>query len=130
MKKTIAISVLVFAAALAGCSLNPFGGGDSADAPKAAPTPAAAAPSTGATPVAYEIKDADRGMVRRVRVLLNGRTVDTLTMSKGRTDSSMHCCTADGCSEIKAEQACSTFKMTCTADGSCSEVLSSPRKTL
>lgn len=119
-------TVLAFAAAafLAGCSMMPFG----EDEEK--PT-AAAAPADGAVPLAitttrsadpadvYEIKDATRGVVRRVKVLLNGRTVDTLVMSRSRTEASSYCCTADGCEEVEEPKACTAFKMTCDVKGAC-----------
>ena len=58
-------------------------------------------------------------MVRRVKVLLNGRTVDTVVLSRSRKESSSYCCTADGCKEIAVKAACTTFKMICDANGSC-----------
>jgi hypothetical protein len=133
MRSTIAL--IAFATVLAGCSLMPFGdeNGDelvtAAPAPAATPAPAAA-PTTGTAlplaithqstePQVYEIKKADRGLVRRVKVLLNGRTVDTLVMSRTREAASSYCCTADGCQEIEAATACPTFKMTCDKDGVC-----------
>lgn len=121
MRSTILL--LVAAVALAGCSMMPFGGDD-------AEKPVAAAPATGAVPLAvttaatpeveiYQIKDASRGMVRRVKVMLNGRTVDTVVLSKRRTEASSYCCTADGCQEIEVAKACTTFKMTCDLKGAC-----------
>jgi len=116
MRSTLLL--IAAAVALTGCSAMPFGGSD-------AEKPAA---TTGAVPLAvttttsadlYQIKDADRGMVRRVKVLLNGRTIDTIFMSKGREGSTTHCCTADGCQEIEPVKACTTFKMTCDKDGAC-----------
>ena len=70
----------------------------------------------------YQIKDADRGAVRRVKVLIDGRTIATLFMSKGRTGSSTHCCTPEGCKEIAATEACTTFKMVCDKNGDCKRV--------
>ncbi|MBL9097296.1 MAG: hypothetical protein JNK07_10240 [Alphaproteobacteria bacterium] len=103
---------------LAACSVLPFGE-EETDRPTAttpaATTLAAAAPEA----QRYEIKDADRGLVRRVKVLLNGRTVDTLTLSRGRTQPSAYCCTADGCQEIETAKACTTFKMICNTEGAC-----------
>lgn len=129
-------TVLVLAAglALAGCSMMPafVGGGD--DKPTADATPPAkaaelAAPVTHAAPAAhaYEIQHVVRGPVHRVKVLLNGRTVETLTMSKGRTEATSHCCTADGCETLalpkknEPAKACTTFKMVCDAKGACKE---------
>lgn len=111
-----AISLLVMATALAGCALIPFGDEED-DAPgvAAAPTPAPVAVAAHT----YEIKDADRGPVRRVKVLLDGRTVATLVMSKARNSSSSYCCTADGCEQVDHAAACSAFKMTCDKDGAC-----------
>src|SRR5262245_33008795 len=67
----------------------------------------------------YQIKDADRGAVQRVKVLYDGRTIATLFMSKGRTGSSTYCCTPEGCKEIAPSEACTTFKMVCDKDGDC-----------
>jgi hypothetical protein len=127
MRSTIAL--VAFATVLAGCSMMPFGDDDAGELVTAAPPPAAA-PDTGTTaplaltpqatePQVYEIKNADRGLVRRIKVLLNGRTVDTLVMSRTREAASSYCCTADGCQEIEAATACTTFKMTCDKDGAC-----------
>lgn len=109
--------LILFAAAtgLAACSVLPFGEEDEDRPTAAAPTLASVAPAT----QLYEIKNADRGVVRRVKVLLNGRTVDTLTMSRSRTESSTHCCNEDGCEQIEATKACTTFKMVCDKDGAC-----------
>ena len=88
---------------------------DGSDAPvtktaEVAPTPGAQL---------YEIKDADRGMVRRVKVLLNSRTIDTIVLSRSRTEATSYCCTADGCNEIQVKAACTTFKMICDTNGTC-----------
>jgi hypothetical protein len=125
MRSTIALVAL--ATVLAGCSLMPFGDEEGDELVTAAPV---AAPATGTAqplaithqfnePQVYEIKKADRGLVRRVKVLLNGRTVDTLVMSRTRETASSYCCTADGCQEIEEAKACTTFKMTCDKDGAC-----------
>lgn len=112
MKKTILL--IAAATALAACAYMPFGD-DEEDAPSVAATPA---PVTVAAHT-YEIKDADRGPVRRVKVLLDGRTVETLVMSRSRKSSSSYCCTPDGCQEVEATAACATFKMTCDKHGAC-----------
>src|SRR6185295_9673690 len=120
MKKTI--SFLIVTAALAGCSLMPSFGDDKADAPVVAAAPTVAPTPAQPTPTtlgAYEIKDADRGLVRRVRVLHSGRTVDTIVFSRTRASSSSYCCTPDSCVEISAEAACAAFTMTCDKDGAC-----------
>jgi hypothetical protein len=111
-------TTLLAAIALAGCSAMPFGGGD-AEKPAATAGAVPLAVTTATSADLYQIKDADRGMVRRVKVLLNGRTIDTIFMSKGRQGSTTHCCTADGCQEIEPVKACTTFKMTCDKDGDC-----------
>lgn len=113
-------TILVFATAvmLAGCSMMPAFV-DGADKPAADAAPSATTTVTAAEPEIYEIQHTTRGPVRRVKVLLNGRTVDTLSMSKRRTESSTHCCTEDGCEVIDAKKACTTFKMTCSAEGAC-----------
>lgn len=107
--------LLVAAISLTACSILPFVD-DEGDRPTAA-MPQATTSDAGAN--FYEIKDADRGLVRRVKVLLNGRTVDTLVLSKTRTEASSYCCTEDGCQAIEAAKACTTFKMTCDTDGTC-----------
>jgi hypothetical protein len=129
-------TVVVIAAglALAGCSMMPafVGGGDKPTAevaPPPAKTAELVAPATQAVPAAhaYEIRHLVRGPVRRVKVLLNGRTVETLTMSKARTEATSHCCTADGCETIalpkknEPAKACTAFKMVCDAKGACKE---------
>ncbi len=112
-----AILMLAAAAALAGCSMMPsFVGGEK---PTAEAAPAAATTVAAAEPEIYEIQHTTRGLVHRVKVLLNGRTIETLNMSKGRTESTSHCCTADGCEAIDAKKACTTFKMTCDIEGAC-----------
>jgi hypothetical protein len=123
------IPLLATAITLAGCSMMPFGGSD-ADKPTAEAAPPArsvelAAPAPASH--AYEIRHLVRGPVRRVKVLLEGRTIETLTMSKGRSEATWHCCTADGCETIalptKTEpvKACSAFKMVCDVKGACKE---------
>lgn len=121
------ILVLATAVALAGCSMMPafIGGGDkpTADAAPQAKAAELVAPASNA----YEIQHLVRGPVRRVKVLLNSRTVETLTMSKSRTAATSHCCTADGCETIEVPKknepvkACTTFKMVCDAKGACKE---------
>ena len=97
---------------LTACSAIPFmDGGDD--------RPTTAMPAASNEAQVFEIKNADRGMARRVKVTLNGRTVDTLSMPRGRSQSSSHCCTEDGCKEIEPLQACTAFKMTCDKDGAC-----------
>jgi len=68
-------------------------------------------------PRGYEIKNADRGMVHRVKVLYDGRTIAAIVLSRGRTQSSSYCCTPEGCKEIAPAASCSTFKMTCDKAG-------------
>jgi hypothetical protein len=126
-------TILVFATAivLAGCSMMPafVGGGDKPTAAAAPPaaTPARTAELSVPATHAYEIQHLVRGPVRRVKVLLNGRTVETLTMSKGRDAATSHCCTADGCETIAVPKknepvkACTSFKMVCDAKGACKE---------
>lgn len=116
MRSTLIL--LAAAVGLTACSMMPFGA-DEADRPTAAAPAATTLAATAPEAQIYEIKNADRGMVRRVKVLLNGRTVDTLTMSKGRTQSSAYCCNEDSCQEIETAKACTTFKMICDKDGAC-----------
>jgi uncharacterized protein YceK len=102
------------ATALAGCAGIPF-----LDEGTDGPSTTTASVASTVEPQRYEIKDADRGMVRRVRVLLNGRTIDTVVLSKSRSESSSYCCTDDGCQVIEAAKSCSAFKMTCDTEGAC-----------
>jgi hypothetical protein len=114
--------LLAAATALTACSMLPFGEeeGDRPTLTAAAAAPAATTPAVGISEAQiYEIKNADRGMVRRVKVLLNGRTVDTLVMSRERSEPTSYCCTGDGCQEMEAAKACTSFKMTCDKDGAC-----------
>jgi hypothetical protein len=113
------IPMLAIATALAGCSVLPFGDGGG-DISVTTPPPAAAQKVASADEQIYEIKYTTRGLAHLVKVTLNGRTIDTLSMSRSRTESSSHCCTADGCEEIPAAKACMAFKMTCDKDGTCS----------
>jgi hypothetical protein len=99
--------------------MMPFSGSDTEKPTSAAPGAVPLAMTTTASAEIYQIKDADRGMVRRVKVLLNGRAIDTLVMSKGREGSTTHCCTADGCQQIEPVKACTTFKMICDQEGAC-----------
>lgn len=108
------------AALLAGCTGIPF-----LDDEANTPAPVATSASVAGTSI-YEIRNADRGLVRRVKVLLNGRTVDTIVFARSRTENSSYCCTEDSCKEIELHAACTTFKMTCTADGSCVRENASP----
>jgi hypothetical protein len=117
--------LLLAATVLAGCSMMPFGG-DDAEKPSAAVAPntspmAVVSASSSSTADRFEIQDADRGPVQRVKVLLNGRTIDTLVMRYGR-EATTHCCTADGCQKIEPAKACTTFKMTCDTNGVCMRV--------
>jgi hypothetical protein len=132
-------TVLMLAAglALAGCSMMPtfVGGGEKPTAEVAPPANSAelsAQPAKATEPAvapahAYEIRHLVRGPVRRVKVLLNGRTIETLTMSRGRTEATSHCCTADGCEMIPVPKknepvkSCASFIMLCDAKGACKE---------
>jgi hypothetical protein len=128
-------TILVFATALvlAGCSMMPafVGGGDAKPTVDTAPpakTVELVAPTaeTSASQV-YEIQHTTRGPVRRVKVLLNGRTVETLNMSRSRETATSHCCNEDGCETIEVPKkneplkACTSFKMVCDAKGACKE---------
>jgi hypothetical protein len=116
MRSTLIL--LATATVLAACAVLPFGEEDT-DRPAAAAPAATTLASAAPEAQIYEIKNADRGMVHRVKVLLNGQTVDTLTLSRSRTQSSAYCCSEDGCQEIEAAKACTTFKMLCDKDGAC-----------
>ena len=112
------IPMLAIATALAGCSALPFGDDDS-DISIMTPPPTTQKVALADEQV-YEIKHTTRGLAHLVKVTLNGRTIDTLSMSRSRTASSSHCCTTDGCEEIKPAAACTAFKMTCDKGGTCS----------
>ena len=120
MRSTLLLAAA--AALLAGCTGIPF---LDDEANSSAPAPVM---TTASVPDAklYEIRDADRGLVRRVKVLLNGRTVDTIVLSRSRSAASSYCCTEDSCKEIQLHAACTTFKMTCTVDGTCVRDNASP----
>lgn len=126
------IVVLAAGLALAGCSMMPafVSGGDKPTAeaaPPAAQTVELSAPAAAPTSEVYKIEHLVRGPVHRVKVRYNGRTIETLTMSKGRTEATSHCCTADGCEIIpvpkknETAKACTSFKMFCDAKGACKE---------
>ena len=114
-------SILAATITLAGCAMMPFGDDDVAETPTATVAAAPAAVHVEEAQI-YEIKNADRGLVRRVKVLLNGRTVATLVMPRDRETSSSYCCTADGCQETEATAACHTLKMVCDKDGACARI--------
>lgn len=112
---------------LAGCAGIPF---LDDEAPSPAPPPTAASTAPSAEPKLYEIRAADRGLVRRVKVLMNGRTIDTVTLSRARTEASSYCCDDDGCKELESHGACTTFKMTCDVEGACTRENAAPAKRL
>jgi hypothetical protein len=66
----------------------------------------------------YEIRNADRGMSKRVKVFFEGERIATITLRRG--EATYYCCTADGCKRIEAIEACSSIKVACDAEGNCS----------
>ncbi len=67
---------------------------------------------------AYEIRNADRGLAKRVKVFHDGQRIATIVLRRGQ--SSSYCCAPDSCKEVETLVACTTFKMTCDKDGACS----------
>ncbi len=85
-----------------------------------------AATSTGeiATPTSsvavgkYEVRNADRGATKRVKVFHDGSRIATLVLRRGNP--TLFCCTADACTQVATLDACTTLKISCNADGWCS----------
>jgi hypothetical protein len=65
----------------------------------------------------FEVRNADRGPVKRVKVFYSGSHIATLVARRGETSS--FCCTADGCKEVENLNACTTLKISCDAQGWC-----------
>jgi hypothetical protein len=81
----------------------------------------------GASPVAtptspvvvgkYEIRNADRGVTKRVKIFYDGQRIATIVLRRGSP--SFHCCTIDSCRPVPTPNACTGFKVVCDADGWC-----------
>jgi hypothetical protein len=65
----------------------------------------------------YEIRNADRGLSKRVKVYYDGARIATFALRRGETTS--YCCTADSCKAVEVAEKCDALKMTCS-DGACS----------
>jgi hypothetical protein len=65
----------------------------------------------------YEIRNADRGMSKRVKVFYDGKRIATIVLHRGAA--SYHCCTTEACVQVETLKACTTFKIACDADGFC-----------
>jgi hypothetical protein len=65
----------------------------------------------------FEIRNADRGAVKRIKVFYDGRRIATINLRRGAP--SNYCCTADACTPVEAPQACTAFRVACDADGWC-----------
>jgi hypothetical protein len=66
----------------------------------------------------YEVRNADRGAVKRVKVFHDGSRIATLTLHRGNATS--FCCTAEVCTAVVTLNACTTLKISCDDDGWCS----------
>lgn len=85
------------------------------------------ASASGAAPVAtptsyviagkYEIRNADRGATKRIKVFYDGGRIATIVLRRGTV--SYHCCSKDSCSPVATPNSCPGFKATCDADGWC-----------
>lgn len=85
------------------------------------------ASASGASPVAtptspviagkYEIRNADRGATKRIKIFYDGRRIATIVLRRGAA--SFHCCTVDSCAPVPTLSACTGFKVACDADGWC-----------
>lgn len=85
------------------------------------------ASASGAVPVAtptspviagkYEIRNADRGAVKRIKVFYDDRRIATIVLRRGAQ--SFHCCTTDSCAPVATLNGCTRFKIACDADGWC-----------
>jgi len=65
----------------------------------------------------YEIRNADRGATKRVKIFYDGQRIATIVLRRGAA--SFHCCTVDSCRPVPALNACTGFKIACDADGWC-----------
>lgn len=85
------------------------------------------ASASGAAPVAtptssviagkYEIRNADRGATKRIKVFYDGRRIATIVLRRGAV--SYHCCAKDSCSPVATPNSCTGFKVACDTDGWC-----------
>jgi hypothetical protein len=65
----------------------------------------------------YEIRNADRGATKRIKIFYDGRRIATIGLRRGAA--SFHCCTMDSCAPVASLNACMGFKVACDADGWC-----------
>lgn len=77
-----------------------------------------ATPSSPVTAGKYEIRNADRGVVKRIKVFHDGNRIATIVLRRG--SASYYCCDTGACRQVDTLQACTTFKVACDADGWCS----------
>ena len=66
----------------------------------------------------YEVRNADRGAVKRIKVFHDGARIATIVLRRGAA--SNYCCTNDACREVETPAACTTLRIACDADGWCS----------
>jgi hypothetical protein len=66
----------------------------------------------------FEIRNADRGAVKRIKVFYDGTRIATITVRRGAA--SGHCCTPSACTPIEPPKACTSLRVACDADGWCS----------
>jgi hypothetical protein len=77
-----------------------------------------ATPSSPVVVGKYELRNADRGATKRVKVFYDGHRIATITLRRGEV--SYHCCTQEACRPIESTDACTTFKVVCDVKGNCS----------
>ena len=66
----------------------------------------------------YEVRNADRGLTKRIKVFHDGSRIATLTLRRG--DAVSFCCTAETCSAVATLNACTALKISCDGEGWCS----------
>jgi hypothetical protein len=66
----------------------------------------------------YEVRNADRGLTKRIKVFHDGSRIATLTLRRG--DATSFCCTTEGCRAVATLSACTTLKVSCDDQGWCS----------
>jgi len=66
----------------------------------------------------YEVRNADRGLTKRIKVFHDGSHIATLTLRRG--DATSFCCTAEACTAVATLNACTTLKVSCDDQGWCS----------
>ena len=65
----------------------------------------------------FEVRNADRGLSKRLKVRYDGSRIATITLRRGAE--SYHCCTTEACEKVEELKACTALKISCDADAVC-----------